>query len=69
MIMNISDLKLAMDAVIFKQLDHKNLDTDVEYFKNVVSGIALKNIFNHSVQCTDFLINQQNIYLNKLKNY
>ncbi|TMW43335.1 hypothetical protein DOY81_011586 [Sarcophaga bullata] len=37
MVMNITDLKLAMDGVIFKQLDHKNLDKDVEYFQNVPS--------------------------------
>uniref|UniRef100_A0A1B0A1K0 6-pyruvoyl tetrahydrobiopterin synthase n=1 Tax=Glossina pallidipes TaxID=7398 RepID=A0A1B0A1K0_GLOPL len=36
MVMNITDIKLAMDAVIFKQLDHKNLDKDVDYFKNLV---------------------------------
>lgn len=37
MVMNIADLKLAMDSVIFKQLDHKNLDKDVKYFQDVVS--------------------------------
>lgn len=36
MVMNITDLKLAMDAVIYKHLDHKNLDKDVEYFQNIV---------------------------------
>lgn len=37
MVMNITDLKLAMDGVIFKQLDHKNLDKDVEFFNNTVN--------------------------------
>lgn len=37
MVMNITDLKLAMDSVIFKHLDHKNLDKDVKYFENIVS--------------------------------
>lgn len=36
MVMNITDLKTAMDAVIFKELDHKNLDKDVNYFQNIV---------------------------------
>lgn len=45
MVMNITDLKLAMDGVIFKQLDHKNLDKDVEYFKNVPSTTENLTVF------------------------
>ncbi|XP_078047742.1 6-pyruvoyl tetrahydrobiopterin synthase purple isoform X3 [Augochlora pura] len=37
MVMNLSDLKLYMKRVVMEQLDHKNLDKDVPYFKNVVS--------------------------------
>ena len=37
MVMNISDLKVYMHDVLMTRLDHKNLDKDVEYFKNVVS--------------------------------
>lgn len=37
MVMNISDLKLFMKKVLTDQLDHKNLDKDVPYFKNTVS--------------------------------
>ncbi|XP_071861638.1 6-pyruvoyl tetrahydrobiopterin synthase purple isoform X1 [Bombus fervidus] len=37
MVMNISDLKLFMKKVLMDQLDHKNLDKDVPYFKNTVS--------------------------------
>lgn len=37
MVMNISDLKLFMKKVLIDQLDHKNLDKDVPYFKNTVS--------------------------------
>ncbi|XP_055907158.1 6-pyruvoyl tetrahydrobiopterin synthase [Eupeodes corollae] len=37
MVMNITDLKFAMDDVIFKHLDHKNLDKDVEFFENIPS--------------------------------
>ncbi|KAK2582660.1 hypothetical protein KPH14_004939 [Odynerus spinipes] len=37
MVMNISDLKVYMKNVLMEQLDHKNLDKDVPYFKNVVS--------------------------------
>lgn len=36
MVMNISDLKIYMSKVL-DQMDHKNLDKDVDYFKNVVS--------------------------------
>ena len=35
--MNISDLKIYMKEILMDQLDHKNLDKDVPYFKNVVS--------------------------------
>lgn len=35
--MNISDLKLYMKKVLMDQLDHKNLDKDVPYFKNIIS--------------------------------
>lgn len=37
MVMNISDLKVYMKNVLMERLDHKNLDKDVPYFKNVVS--------------------------------
>lgn len=37
MVMNISDLKVHMKKILMGQLDHKNLDKDVPYFKNVVS--------------------------------
>lgn len=37
MVMNISDLKLYMKKVLMDQLDHKNLDKDISYFKNIVS--------------------------------
>lgn len=37
MVMNITDLKLFMKKVLMDQLDHKNLDKDVPYFKNTVS--------------------------------
>lgn len=37
MVMNITELKQAMDLVIFKNLDHKNLDKDVEYFRKIPS--------------------------------
>ncbi|XP_033328541.2 6-pyruvoyl tetrahydrobiopterin synthase purple [Megalopta genalis] len=37
MVMNLSDLKLYMKKVLMEQLDHRNLDKDVPYFKNVVS--------------------------------
>ena len=37
MVMNISDLKVYMETILMDQLDHKNLDKDVPYFKNVVS--------------------------------
>lgn len=35
--MNITDLKMYMQQVLMEQLDHKNLDKDVDYFKNTVS--------------------------------
>jgi 6-pyruvoyltetrahydropterin/6-carboxytetrahydropterin synthase len=37
MVMNISDLKAYMKKILMDQLDHKNLDVDVPYFKNIVS--------------------------------
>ncbi|KAH0552064.1 6-pyruvoyl tetrahydrobiopterin synthase [Cotesia glomerata] len=37
MVMNISELKEHMHKVLMDRLDHKNLDKDVPYFKNVVS--------------------------------
>lgn len=39
MVMNITDLKNAMNSVILKTLDHKNIDKDVEYFKNIPSSM------------------------------
>ncbi|XP_071447200.1 6-pyruvoyl tetrahydrobiopterin synthase [Hetaerina americana] len=37
MVMNINDLKIYMDHAIMKPMDHKHLDKDVPYFKEVVS--------------------------------
>ncbi|XP_013106423.1 6-pyruvoyl tetrahydrobiopterin synthase [Stomoxys calcitrans] len=45
MVMNITDLKIAMDGVIFKQLDHKNLDKDVEFFNNTPSTTENLTVF------------------------
>lgn len=36
MVMNITELKDYMEQAIMKPLDHKNLDKDVEFFKNQV---------------------------------
>lgn len=35
--MNITELKDAIETVIMKRLDHKNLDKDVEYFAKTVN--------------------------------
>lgn len=45
MVMNISELKVHMKKVLMEQLDHKNLDKDVPYFKNVVSTTENLAIF------------------------
>ena len=37
MIINITDLKNYMNKAIMDTLDHKNIDKDVQYFKDVVS--------------------------------
>ena len=41
MVMNITDLKKAMNIAIMDTLDHKNIDLDVPYFANVVSKIKI----------------------------
>lgn len=37
MVMNITDLKKIIEKAVMKPLDHKNIDLDVDYFKDVVS--------------------------------
>lgn len=37
MIMNICDLKRVVKVAVLDQLDHKNIDLDIEYFKEIVS--------------------------------
>lgn len=37
MVVNITELKDAIETVIMKRLDHKNLDKDVEYFAKTVN--------------------------------
>lgn len=39
MVLNITELKDAIETVIMKRLDHKNLDKDVEYFAKIVNLI------------------------------
>ncbi|XP_019876328.1 6-pyruvoyl tetrahydrobiopterin synthase [Aethina tumida] len=34
MVMNMTDLKKYMDEAIMKEMDHRNLDKDVEYFQD-----------------------------------
>jgi 6-pyruvoyltetrahydropterin/6-carboxytetrahydropterin synthase len=45
MVMNISDIKEIMNEAIMKPLDHKCIDKDVPYFKNVVSTTENVAIF------------------------
>lgn len=45
MVMNISDLKKYMNQAIMDVMDHKNLDKDVPYFKDVVSTTENVAIF------------------------
>lgn len=37
MVMNLTDLKQIIDDCIMQPLDHKNIDKDVPYFKNIPS--------------------------------
>uniref|UniRef100_A0A1B6CK27 6-pyruvoyl tetrahydrobiopterin synthase n=1 Tax=Clastoptera arizonana TaxID=38151 RepID=A0A1B6CK27_9HEMI len=45
MVMNINDLKVIINKAIMEPMDHKNLDKDVPYFKNVVSTTENVAIF------------------------
>lgn len=45
MVMNITDLKEFMNQAIMDTMDHKNLDKDVPYFKEVVSTTENVAIF------------------------
>ena len=45
MIMNLCDLKNEIKIAVLDQLDHKNLDLDVEYFKDVVSTAENISVF------------------------
>ena len=44
MVINLTDLKEYMKSIL-EQIDHKNLDLDVSYFKNVVSTTENLAIF------------------------
>jgi len=54
MVLNITELKEAIETVIMKRLDHKNLDKDVEYFADTVSNLQIRpqltvvKIFSHN---------------------
>ena len=45
MVMNICDLKSDIEKAVITQLDHKNIDLDVPYFKDVVSTTENVAIF------------------------
>uniref|UniRef100_A0A8C5MQN9 6-pyruvoyl tetrahydrobiopterin synthase n=1 Tax=Leptobrachium leishanense TaxID=445787 RepID=A0A8C5MQN9_9ANUR len=45
MVMNLTDLKQYMEEAVSVPLDHKNLDKDVPYFKNVVSSVENVTVF------------------------
>jgi len=44
MVLNITELKEAIETVIMKRLDHKNLDKDVEYFADTVNYLQTDTI-------------------------
>lgn len=37
MVMNLEDLKDCMQKVLMDQMDHKNIDKQVDYFRDIVS--------------------------------
>ena len=45
MVMNLTDLKQAINQAVMKPLDHKNIDKDVEYFKDRTSTVENIIIF------------------------
>ncbi|XP_018112989.2 6-pyruvoyl tetrahydrobiopterin synthase [Xenopus laevis] len=45
MVMNLTDLKRYMEECITVPLDHKNVDKDVPYFRNVVSTVENITVF------------------------
>ena len=45
MVMNLTDLKQAINQAVIKPLDHKNIDKDVEYFKDRTSTVENIIIF------------------------
>ena len=45
MVMNLTDVKKIINESVMKPLDHKNLDKDVPYFRNVVSTTENVAIF------------------------
>ncbi|GIX90016.1 6-pyruvoyl tetrahydrobiopterin synthase [Caerostris darwini] len=45
MVMNITDLKKIIQETIMEVLDHKNLDQDVPYFKEIVSTTENLSVF------------------------
>ena len=53
MVINITDLKGILEEAVLKQLDHKNIDLDVAYFKKgVVSTAENISVFIwHNVHC------------------
>lgn len=64
MVMNITELKQIIKDVVFSKLDHKNLDKDVEHFKNNVSSKiwvtsrtkqAPISAFDHRESCNIYL--------------
>ncbi|MEE6510895.1 hypothetical protein FKM82_031254 [Ascaphus truei] len=45
MVMNLTDLKQHMEEAIMVPMDHKNLDQDVPYFRNVTSSVENVAVF------------------------
>lgn len=61
MIMNMTELKKFMDIAIMKQLDHKNLDRDVDFFKERPSTTENVAIFIWN-QLKEILIKPDMLY-------
>lgn len=66
MVMNITDLKKVMNQAIMDQIDHKNIDLDIPYFKEnrVVSTTENVTVFMwNEVKCRL----PQNVHLHEIK--
>lgn len=59
MVMNLTDLKQIIHGTVMKQLDHKNIDLDVDYFRETRAVSTTENLVVYVWKCVNACLKER----------